>query len=79
MKNGLILIAFVFLGACSFVNMFKGPNDYYRNYYADDLICKVDIGVVGEFDKKLPNGYFTKEYSPAYWQEYWNHHIHYVG
>jgi hypothetical protein len=79
MKNYLILIFIVSLGGCSFGNIFKGSNDFYKNYYSDVLICKVDLSTVEESDKKLPNGYLTKEYSPIYWQEYWNHHIHYVG
>lgn len=61
-----VILATVFLGSCG------GPESYNRRYYADELICSIDESIRGELDRKLPNGYLTREYSPALWSAHWN-------
>lgn len=69
---GLSAIA---VSSCTTLNILKGPEDYNRNYLADDLICSIDTEVVAERDKKLPSGWLTKPYSPDLWQTYWTDRV----
>lgn len=76
MKNQLrVILLAVISGAfasCSFVNMFKGPDDFHRNYSADLLKRIIDDSVREELAKEPPNGWKTEPYSPAQWDSYWN-------
>ena len=44
-----------------------------------DLICGIDMSVIDERDKLLPNGWISKPYSPEHWNSFWNHRAFYLG
>jgi len=57
------------------VSSCAGPEAYNRRYLADDFICSIDEAVRVELDRKLPNGYLTREYSPELWSAYWHERV----
>jgi len=75
MRAIFIIVCCVFLSGCSFLNMFKGPNDFYRHYEASILKDGIDEDIQEEIRKDVPNGYRTKPYSREVWNEYWNSRI----
>jgi len=79
MKNKLkivfglaVLIIAVLVFGPSWLNMFKGPEDNYRNYYAGSLKSSYDSTIQSEINKEPPSGYLTKPYDPQQYQEVWN-------
>lgn len=54
----------------------KGPEDFYRNYMANDLICLVDEAIYGEVKNDAPPSYPSNTpNSPELWTEYWNERV----
>lgn len=72
---GLTLLT---LTGCSIENMFKGPNDYYKHHYADEMKDSIDRSISSEGLKEPPNGHKTKPYSRELWNEYWNDRIFHI-
>ena len=58
--------------------MLRTSNDDCRDYSASDLKESIDLAIKNELAHERPNGYATKPYDPAQWQEYWNSLIYYV-
>jgi hypothetical protein len=58
------------------MNMFKGPNDFWRNYAAEEFKRDIDQAIKEEVQKDVPNGYATKPYSREVWNAYWNDRIY---
>jgi hypothetical protein len=63
------------LSGCSVLNMFKGPDDYYRHYAAGIIKEVIDKDIQEEVRRDVPNGYKTQPYSREVWNEYWNGRI----
>lgn len=76
MRFSFIALALVLLVGCSALNAFKGPNDFLRNYAAEELKRGIDDAIREEVQKDVPNGYKTEPYSRGIWNEYWNDRIH---
>jgi hypothetical protein len=72
------LIALIVLPGCSIVNIFKGPDDFSRNYAAGWIKVGIDKDVEDELIKASPNGYATKPYSLQIWNDYWNGRIYHL-
>jgi hypothetical protein len=71
---GISLIAVALSGCIAAIN-----ERSMIDHMARDLVCGIDESVIDEKDHLLPSGWLTKPYSPAYWQEYWNHRAYYLG
>ncbi len=78
MRTVLIILCSVFLAGCSFMNVFKGPNDFWRNYAAGEIKDGIDKAIQEEIRKDVPNGYKTKPYSREVWDAYWNSRIYHL-
>lgn len=75
MKFLFTTLALVLLVGCSVLNTFKGPNDFWRNYAAEEFKRDIDNDIQEEVRLDVPNGYKTKAYSREIWNEYWNDRI----
>ena len=61
---------------CSFGNMFKGQQDYLKNYYAEGVKESIDRTIQTEVAKRLgPPGHASKGYSQELWNAHWNTRI----
>lgn len=60
------------------MNIFKGPDDYNKNYYADDIRESIDKAVADEAALKSPNGYLSQPNFRANWYKYWNSRIYHL-
>ena len=79
MKTQLSVLVFsVLLAGCSWVNIFKGPDDYYRNWYAGDLKDSIDSSIRHEKSKGAPPGFKDRMYSKKNWNESWNRRIYHI-
>lgn len=71
-----ILMAFIAIQpSCSWINIFKGPDDYYRHYYADSLKQSIDSSIKHEANNGAAPGFTNREYSEANWNKSWNDRI----
>lgn len=68
----LLMIAATCATGCSTLNMVAGPGDNCRNYFAEDLVCGIDMDVQGEASQAPAPGYVIRTYDPATWQKFWN-------
>jgi uncharacterized protein YceK len=71
-----ILLSLFLLSGCSVINMTKGPGDYYRHWYAEDLKESIDSSIRDESAKGAPPGFTDRTYSEENWNESWNRRIH---
>jgi len=76
MRAVLILSCSLLFAGCSFLNIIKGPSDFWRNYAAGEIKRGIDEAIQEEIRKDVPNGYKTKAYSREVWNEYWNSRIY---
>lgn len=74
----LFVLAVLSQSGCSFANMFKGPDDYYRHHHADDLKQSIDSSIKHEANKGAAPGFTYREYSEANWNKYWNDRIFHI-
>lgn len=58
------------------INMTKGPSDYYRHWYAEDLKESIDSSIRHEKAKGAPPGFTDRTYSEENWNESWNRRIY---
>lgn len=58
--------------------MFRTNDDDCRDYSANELKDSIDQAVQEELAHEPPQGYKTKSYDPAQWQDYWNSRIYYI-
>ena len=63
------------LWSCSVTNIFKGPSDYNKHYFAQDLQKSIDIAIEYERLGNSAPGYNTQSYSWENWNRYWNDRI----
>ena len=77
-KLFILLLILTMHSGCSFVNMFKGPNDYYKHHHADEMKDSIDRSISSEGLKEPPNGHKTKSYSRELWNGYWNDRIFHI-
>jgi hypothetical protein len=73
-----VVLAGGFIAGSSSGNIFKGPDDYYRNHHAQSFADSIDRSIEQEANREPPNGYRTKPYSPEQWQDYWNRRIFHI-
>ncbi len=74
----IVLVTFdllLFGGLRGCFNVFKGPEDYYKNYHAKGLQQSIDDSITDEFMKQPPSGFLSKGYSREVWDLYWNRRI----
>ena len=67
-----VAITLLMIVGCSWVNMFKGDDDWYRNHHAEVLKDSYDKTIQREVNKEPTPGYATKPYAPKYYQAFWN-------
>jgi hypothetical protein len=77
-KSVFTLLALVLMTGCSTLNMFKGPDDYLRNFATENIKRGIDEAVQEEVRRDVPNGYKTQLYSRKAWNDYWNSRIYYL-
>ena len=78
MRTAFILICSGLLSGCSFLNMAKGPVDFWRNHAAVQLKEGIDKAIQEEVRKDVPGGYKNEPYSREVWNAYWNSRIHHL-
>jgi hypothetical protein len=59
-------------------NMLRTSNDDCRDYFAGEMKDVIGRSIKDELAHLPPDGYKTKPYDPAQWQEYWNDRIYYI-
>lgn len=65
--------------SCSWINIFKGPDDYYRHYYAEELKESMDVAIKSEVLRKSgPRGYAQEPYTESRWNTWWNDRIFHI-
>ena len=57
--------------------MLRTSDDDCRDYFAGELKDSIDRSIKDELGHLPPQGYKSRPYDPAQWQEYWNDRIYY--
>ena len=57
LRIALLGFATVLFSGCSFLNVFKGSEDRYRNYMASAIKDTIDSDIRKEVQRGAPNGY----------------------
>ena len=77
-KYIILLATLSMTSGCSIINMFKGPDDYYRHYFAEDLKDSIDNSIKNESEKDAPLGVSNGGYSEENWNKSWNKRIFHI-
>lgn len=70
-----VLIIVSVLASCTTLNIFKGPDDFNKSYYASNILFFINKAIEREVAKEPPSGYLDKPYSREIWDKYWNDRI----
>ena len=73
----LALLVSMFIGGCSTLNIFRGPDDFCRQM-SSGYSSSLEAAVARESRKEPPNGALTQPYSRAQWDKYWNSRIYHM-